>query len=148
MKYVAYGSNMSVAQMAHRAPDAHIIGTGHIVGARLEFYIHATIEYTGNPHDVVPVAVWEISPADKTRLDRYEGYPSYYVRHIVSVHMEDGSQIKGMVYTMTSCYPAMPSVSYYLGIYDAYKNLGLGSEIETVLVPALARSKRRMHDAV
>jgi len=37
MIYIAYGSNMVKEQMAIRCPDARLIGTGHIEGARLEF---------------------------------------------------------------------------------------------------------------
>ena len=39
MKYIAYGSNMVQEQMAVRCPDAKLIGTGYISGARLEFYL-------------------------------------------------------------------------------------------------------------
>ena len=74
MKYIAYGSNMVQEQMAYRCPDAKLIGTGYIAGARLEFYLHATVEKTDDMRNRVPVAVWEISEADEARLDRYEGY--------------------------------------------------------------------------
>ena len=59
MKYIAYGSNMVQEQMAVRCPDARLIGTGYISGARLEFYLHATVEKTGDMRNRVPVAVWE-----------------------------------------------------------------------------------------
>ena len=42
MKYIAYGSNMVEEQMAVRCPEARLVGTGYISGARLEFYLHAT----------------------------------------------------------------------------------------------------------
>ena len=58
MKYIAYGSNMVQEQMAVRCPDAKLIGTGYISGARLEFYLHATVEKTGDMRNRVPVAVW------------------------------------------------------------------------------------------
>ena len=48
MKYIAYGSNMVEEQMAVRCPEARLIGTGYISGARLEFYLHATVEETGD----------------------------------------------------------------------------------------------------
>ena len=48
MKYIAYGSNMVQEQMAVRCPEAKLIGTGYISGARLEFYLHATVEETGD----------------------------------------------------------------------------------------------------
>ena len=95
MKYIAYGSNMVEEQMAYRCPDAKLIGMGYIQGARLEFYLHATVERT-RAHDAkVPVAVWEISDADERCLDRYEGYPTYYTKHRRRVVMDDGSEIWG-----------------------------------------------------
>ena len=80
MKYIAYGSNMVQEQMAFRCPDARLIGTGYIAGARLEFYLHATVEKTGDQRNRVPVAVWEINDRDERSLDRYEGYPSFYYK--------------------------------------------------------------------
>ena len=87
MKYIAYGSNMVEEQMAVRCPDARLIGTGYISGARLEFYLHATVEETGDQRNRVPVAVWEINQRDEQMLDRYEGYPSYYIKDRWWVHM-------------------------------------------------------------
>ena len=97
MKYIAYGSNMVQEQMAVRCPDARLIGTGYIAGARLEFYLHATVKKTGDQRNRVPVAVWEINDRDERSLDRYEGYPSYYIKERWPVHMSDGSQIEGMI---------------------------------------------------
>ena len=120
MKYIAYGSNMVEEQMAVRCPDARLIGTGYISGARLEFYLHATVEETGDQRNRVPVAVWEINQRDEQMLDRYEGYPSYYIKE--------------------------PHTQYYDGIANAYRRLGLGSQIKTVLKPALERSIARGYD--
>ena len=80
MKYIAYGSNMVQEQMAFRCPDARLIGTGYIAGARLEFYLHATVEKTGDQRNRVPVAVWEINDRDERSLDRYEGFPIFYYK--------------------------------------------------------------------
>ena len=143
MKYIAYGSNMVAAQMAYRCPDAKLIGTGHIERARLAFYLHATVEKTNSPRDRVPVAVWEISPRDEQRLDRYEGVPRYYVKDEWPVTMADGSQISGLIYLMKAIRVSPPTDDYYCGIADAYKELGFGAEIRTVLEPALKRSLKR-----
>lgn len=145
MKYIAYGSNMVESQMAFRCPDARLIGTGYIERARLEFYLHATVERIRCKSSRVPVAVWEISDEDEKSLDRYEGFPRYYVKKEWTVKMNDGSEIKGMVYVMNLIRPQPPTVGYYNGIFDAYNKLGLGSEIETVLEPALQRSLSRGH---
>ena len=143
MKYIAYGSNMVKEQMAHRCPNAKLIGTGQLPNHRLEFYLHATVERSRAHGASVPVAVWEIDADDEMSLDRYEGFPTYYTKHRRTVLMDDGSRIEGMVYIMNLIRPYPPVESYYKGIRDAYKKLGIGSEIERVLKPALDRSFHR-----
>ena len=146
MKYIAYGSNMLEEQMAYRCPDAKLIGAGYIEGAQLEFFLHATVEHSKITSARVPVAVWEISKADEKRLDLYEGFPNYYTKKRIPVRMNDGSEIKGMVYLMKLIRNQPPTASYYNGIVDAYIKLGFGSQIKTVLEPALRRSiKRKQH---
>ena len=143
MKYIAYGSNMSQEQMAFRCPNARLIGTGYLPNHQLEFYYHATVEKTRLKRPRVPVAVWEIDAEDEKRLDRYEGFPTYYIKHQATVHMDDGSRIKGMLYLMNTFHGNLPAQSYYNGIRDAYEALGLGSEINRVLVRALVRAQYR-----
>ena len=143
MKYIAYGSNMVEEQMAYRCPNAKLIGTGQLPNHRLEFYLHATVERSRARGASVPVAVWEIDAEDEQSLDRYEGFPRYYTKHKRLVQMDDGSQIEGMVYIMNMIRPQPPTAGYYNGIRDAYKHLGLSSEIERVLEPALNRSIKR-----
>ena len=143
MKYIAYGSNMIEEQMIVRCPDARLIGVGYLPDHRLVFYQHATVECSQIKDAHVPVAVWEISPEDEQRLDRYEGYPSYYTKEERTVRMSDGSEINGMIYLMKHIHKAPPTESYYKGIANAYTELGLGFEIELVLEPAYMRALRR-----
>ena len=143
MKYIAYGSNMVEEQMAHRCPNARLIGMGQLPNHRLEFYLHATVERSRAHGASVPVAVWEIDADDEWSLDRYEGFPTYYTKHRRKVLMDDGSEIEGMVYIMNMIRPLIPHASYYNGIRDAYEKLGIGFEIKRVLEPALNRSIKR-----
>ena len=142
MKYIAYGSNMVQSQMALRCPCAKLIGTGYIHKSRLEFYLHATVESTRSEIDKVPVAVWEINKQDELFLDRYEGFPSYYIKRRQRVYMADGSQIMGMIYIMKMIRISPPTHSYYKGILDAYHKLGFSSQIK-LLENALDRSYER-----
>ena len=49
----------------------------------------------------MPVVVWKLDDKNDLRnLDRYEGYPSYYVKKRINVIMENGEKLKAMVYTM------------------------------------------------
>ena len=70
--YIAYGSNLSVEQMAYRCPDAKIAGQAVLAGWELLFRGCATI--APNPKKNTPVLVWEISERDEENLDLYEGY--------------------------------------------------------------------------
>jgi len=145
MKYIAYGSNMVKAQMATRCPHAKLIGMGYLPNYRLEFYLPATVERSRAKGPGVPVAVWEIDDQDERNLDYYEGYPNYYTKRKATVKMNDGSEIKGMVYIMNLIRPKPPAPYYYNGIADAYTDLGIDFEIARVLEPALQRSKKRDH---
>ena len=135
---------MEQEQMAYRCPDAKLVGIGYITGARLEFYLHATVEKTDSEQDKVPVAVWEISEEDEKNLDRYEGYPTYYTKETWPVHMNNGTETEGMIYLMKLIRKVPPQSYYYDGIANAYRNLGLESQISTVLKPALDRSEEQV----
>ena len=79
MYYIAYGSNINLEQMKYRCPNSKVIGKGIVKYWKLYFNLHADIRYTGNEGDVVPVLIWDIADEDWTALDRYEGYPKYYI---------------------------------------------------------------------
>ena len=143
MKYVAYGSNMNLEQMAVRCPGARLVGTGLLRGYQLEFNRHATIVPSNNPDVAVPVAVWEITAQHEDRLDSYEGFPRYYRKLSCTVDLAEGEQIQGMVYQMCTFDYFPPNEAYFAGIRDAYESLGLRSEIKQFLQPALMRSYRR-----
>lgn len=145
MKYIAYGSNMVKTQMDYRCPHAKLIGMGYLPGYRLEFYLHATVERSRAKGPGVPVAVWEIDESDERNLDYYEGYPTYYTKRKAKVKMNDGSEIEGIVYIMNLIRPQPPTSNYYNAIADAYIDLGIDDEIDRVLEPALARSRKRHH---
>ena len=117
--YVAYGSNLSVDQMAHRCPDATIVGTGVLKDWELVFRVHATIE--PRQGSTVPVLVWAISERDEARLDRYEGYPRYYVKKYLSVPVQalrGRLNVRGMVYIMVDGNPVTPPSDGYYGIIE------------------------------
>lgn len=143
MIYIAYGSNMNTDQMAHRCPDAKLLGTGRLLGYRLSFYVHATVERSRAKGAYVPVAVWEISQADEDRLDRYEGFPNYYTKEERPVQMDDGAVIKGMVYIMSLKRSGLLTGQYYHGIRSAYLELGLHAEVEKVLNSSVRRAIAR-----
>ncbi len=118
MLYVAYGSNMNLDQMAYRCPDSVVIGTGKLYGWKLVFNCHADIIETGDMNDVLPVVIWDIADQDWDYLDRYEGYPSYYIRRGVEVEFDDGGCDIAIVYIMADNRKGIcpPSKTYFDGI--------------------------------
>ena len=122
--YIAYGSNLSVAQMAHRCPDARIAGQAVLTGWELLFRGCATI--APNPKKNTPVLVWEISERDEKNLDTYEGYPTYYRKENLDIELlREGAEpekVTAMVYIMENDFGRRaPSRYYYKVLYDGYK---------------------------
>ena len=121
--YIAYGSNLNLAQMSARCPSARVYAKGVLNNWELVFRgakrnSHATIERKSG--STVPVLVWEIQPIDEYRLDIYEGYPCYYFKKNIMVDIE-GRKKKAMVYIMDEQQlPGRPSASYVETIRQGY----------------------------
>lgn len=142
--YIAYGSNMDEQQMAVRCRDAGLVGTGFIQGYELLFKgsltgCYATIE--PKEESTVPVTVWAISKADEKRLDRYEGFPTFYYKKDIEVQMKDGA-ITGLVYIMhEDRHCGMPFPWYYEQMERDYRKFGFD---RVILKKALEASKAGM----
>ena len=122
--YIAYGSNLSVEQMADRCPDAKIAGQAVLAGWELLFRGCATI--APNPKKNTPVLVWEISERDEGNLDLYEGYPNYYRKEDLNIELlREGAEpemVTAMVYIMENDFGhRAPSRYYYKVLHDGYK---------------------------
>ena len=122
--YIAYGSNLSVEQMADRCPDAKIAGQAVLAGWELLFRGCATIAL--NPKKNTPVLVWEISERDEGNLDLYEGYPNYYRKEDLNIELlREGAEpemVTAMVYIMENDFGhRAPSRYYYKVLHDGYK---------------------------
>jgi gamma-glutamylcyclotransferase (GGCT)/AIG2-like uncharacterized protein YtfP len=136
--YIAYGSNLNLAQMANRCPTARVAGATEMKDYRLLFRgAHAGAVATVEPFKggSVPVLAWEITPADEAALDRYEGFPFLYRKEKVKVRL-DGKTVTAMVYIMNGEMPAgcyrplgQPSAYYYTTILEGYKEAGFDIDI-------------------
>ena len=122
--YVAYGSNLNLAQMADRCPDATIFAKGVIEDYALKYRGSKTGAYAtiikekGNS---VPVLVWKISERDERMLDVYEGFPTFYYKKRMLVRLENGKRMYGMAYIMfDGARPGIPSNRYARTIYEGY----------------------------
>ena len=144
--YIAYGSNLSVEQMASRCPHAKIAGRAVLDGWKLVFKIHATIEPCENSK--VPVLVWEIDGGDERRLDAYEGAPVYYFKKDLDIRLTDlkgrhPRSVTAMVYIMADGHQIhMPMKGYYDVIAEGYERFGFDQKI---LREALLEAKEAEH---
>ncbi|ORT99051.1 hypothetical protein D081_2230 [Anaerovibrio sp. JC8] len=93
----------------------------------------------------VPVVVWAISEKDEERLDRYEGWPHFYVKETVEfdyISDRPGRRVKGegMVYIMPpdESTLGLPSQRYFDVLVEGYHRFGLDLKI---LYEALDYSK-------
>jgi hypothetical protein len=130
-KYIAYGSNLNLEQMAQRCPTAKVVGSVMLKGYELLFRggngAVATVEKKKGCS--VPVLIWELEPADEAALDRYEGYPTFYRKEQVKVH-KGKLWLEVMVYIMNDGHPlGTPSRYYYNTILQGYKSVGFDVSI-------------------
>jgi len=142
--YIAYGSNLSVRQMACRCPDAKVIGTAVIEDYALLFKGCATIEPREGRR--VPVLIWEISTSDEKSLDRYEGYPNFYYKKdmTLTVRMtgtDTEKELTAMVYIMDGRHRfASPTSYYYKVLADGYEDFGFDKAVlEQALVDSVGK---------
>ncbi|GHU57334.1 gamma-glutamylcyclotransferase [Clostridia bacterium] len=136
--YVAYGSNLNLAQMALRCPTAKVVGTATLRNWCLIFQGVGIIErHKGGE---VSVLGWEIQLEDEIALDHYEGWPRMYRKESVRVRI-DGKQVRAMVYIMNGerrLYA--PSNGYYNTIREGYVSAGFDL---SVLQEAVKISKNK-----
>ena len=142
--YVAYGSNINVAQMERRCPTAEIVGTGWIddhyltFGGRTESAVATVKPRKGSK---VPVLVWTVEERDERSLDRYEGFPHFYRKEMVPVRMDDGRNLDCMVYLLNPKISGIPSEFYVDIIREGYQDVGLD---EAYLDKAVRNVHRRL----
>ncbi len=145
--YAAYGSNLNLAQMKRRCPTAKLVGTGEIKDYELQFKgspqgAFATV--APKQGSSVPVAVWELKPADERALDCYEGYPSHYFKSDVPVSI-DGRDKSVMAYIMNLRMGfGLPSEHYYKTVSDGYNDCGLD---RATLKEAVGRNAQRYYES-
>ena len=145
--YLAYGSNLNIAQMARRCPNAKPVGTAAIPDYRLLFKGSGTGAYlTIEPETggKVPVGVWSVTAADELALDYYEGTPRFYYKTEMTLPV--ASLKTGAVTTRTAFVYIMreerdfgiPSASYVRTCLAGYRDFGFD---KALLAKAIQISK-------
>lgn len=138
--YFAYGSNLSLAQMASRCPAARSVGRALAKGYRLVFPRPsdtwkggvAGIEPIGDFH--VEGAAYELTPDCVAALDEYEGLleteAHYWRATIEIVLVETGQRAKAMTYFAHPTGPGHhdPHASYVSVMLNGARDHGLSED--------------------
>lgn len=146
--YFAYGSNINLDQMAHRCPDAQVVGPVVLDNYELLF------RGSGIGSGVATIApkkgkkvyglLWKLTRECEESLNQYEGFPRLYGKENVTVRDKNGQEFTVMAYVMTAergRTPAPPSLYYYEGIRDGYRQNGLPAQS---LGAALRKNQREL----
>lgn len=125
--YFAYGSNINLDQMSYRCPDAQVVGPVMLEGYELLFRRGGFATIAPKEGETVTGLLWSITPGCEQSLDRYEGYPRFYDKRMVTVRDGEGRSLSVMAYIMDERFrePMLPSTSYYNGILEGYRQNGL-----------------------
>jgi len=123
-RYAAYGSNMDPRQMAERAPHSPMTGVGWLAGWRLTFggedlgwegALATLVEDAGSS---VFVVVYDLTPQDERRLDRWEAALGLYRKVRIRVATLDGEALSWL-YVLDAYEGGLPSARYLGIIADA-----------------------------
>ncbi len=136
--YIAYGSNLNVAQMVRRCPGAKPIGTAELEHNTLYFRgsgsgYYLTIEPKIGSR--VPVAIWEVTADDEKALDRYEGYPRFYYKHdydlaVTLLDSRTTKELRCFAYIMTEGRDVgLPTPYYMETCIQGYRDFGFDTRI-------------------
>lgn len=125
--YFAYGSNINLDQMAYRCPDAQEVGPVTLENYELLFRRGGFATIAPKEGETVVGLLWSITPGCERSLDRYEGYPRFYDKRMVTVRDSEGRSLSVMAYIMDERFrePMLPTESYYNGILEGYQQNGL-----------------------
>ena len=125
--YFAYGSNINLDQMAYRCPAAQVVGPVELDGYELLFRRGGFATIAPKEGETVVGLLWSITPECERSLDRYEGYPRFYDKQMVTVWDSEGRSLPVMAYVMGERFrePMLPTPAYYNGIQEGYRQNGL-----------------------
>ena len=128
--YFAYGSNINLGQMEYRCPDASVVGPVVLEGWELLFRRGGFATIAPKEGETVTGLLWSITPWCEQSLDRYEGYPRFYDKRMVTVRDSEGRSLSVMAYIMDERFrePMLPTDSYYHGILEGYRQNGMPTE--------------------
>ncbi len=136
--YLAYGSNLNIAQMKYRCRNAVKVGVSVLHDFELQFWKYLTV--VPSPGNDVPLGVWLIDEVAEGRLDSYEGYPHTYRKEEIEFDL-NGKKEKGIIYITNEGVRSItpPNDDYFETCLQGYRDFGFD---EKYLYEALEASKR------
>ena len=137
--YFAYGSNLNLQQMQRRCPDSQPVGRAALHGYRLVFprddehWAGGVAGLAPDASNHVEGALYELSDADVSGLDQYEGLDEgEYTRWRVEVVSRGGETIAATTYFATPAgegWPYIrPSRAYLEAIVQGARQHGLSPQ--------------------
>lgn len=147
--YFAYGSNLNLIQMKKHCPNAQVIGATILNNHRLIFNGtvpgHSFLNIEECECAFVPIGIYRITKEDEKRLDRYEGYPTLYLKKQITVPF-DTQQITGLIYIMRQKgNEVIPSNFYYMTCHNGYIDFQFDPSIlETALTSAYENQEKTL----
>ena len=131
--YLAYGSNLNLAQMKYRCPTAKAIGKTMLNGYKLMYRgiqdNHAYLTIEPDKDSSIPVGIYELSANDISNLDFYEGYPNSYLKKYITIKVNN-KNIKALIYIMNNKFDYhLPSIKYINTCIEGYKDFEFNLEI-------------------
>ena len=123
--YFAYGSNMDRSAMAARCPRASAIGPARLMRHRLALTREGWLTAIQDRRERVHGILWELTPSDVARLDRYEGVASgLYLKAIQPVVADVGAR-RALIYFGAHAGPGLASAGYIEGVIAAARQWAL-----------------------
>lgn len=144
--YFAYGSNMDINRLFKRCPDAEIVGTGYIIGYKLNFRTNSSKKGVANievlDNNILTGIIYKISMKDLLILDKCEGHPTTYKRTNIKMYCrKTDKEFMGITYIMQGNRKENLPTDEYLGyLLNGCKQFGLSANyIESVLDDLMKR---------
>jgi len=119
--YFAFGSNLHKKQMKNRCSDSEELEKLIIKDWQL-LYRNGVATIERKLGSVVPGAIYKISKQDEKHLDRYEGYPRYYIKKYFKYN---NRLIMFYVLPSIRAKMSLPSLRYFNTIMEGYCNWNL-----------------------
>ncbi len=120
MNYFAYGSNMSLARLRQRLPQARWLGPASLAGYQLRFHKvgqdgsgKCDAFHTGDDADLLHGVLYHIEPSEKRRLDQFEGLGRGYDEREVPVLAPALGGVSALTYVATLIDASLQPFGWY-----------------------------------